>query len=195
MVISELFGKTITNIYTVYGTEQEWLCTAECFFELDNALIVDLPNGFDDEVWIKELDPNAMTVFKDMEDYPVYHVNKEGKSIGEIAAAKKKRQQSILGRIKKILFGREEAVPREYTPYRVEYLENKLKYVQNRKITGFIFNDDETEKGFFLLDNGYVITAITMAPKGIGAGLEYYESVAAFESAKGTGLKRLPAIL
>lgn len=81
MLIEELIGRTITNIYTIYGVEQGRLDTADSFVELDNVLIVGIPFSFSKGVWIRELDPNAQSIFKDLSDYPVYHVNKEGKSI------------------------------------------------------------------------------------------------------------------
>lgn len=174
MQIEELIGNTITNIYAVFGIEQGWLDTAECFVELDNDLIVDIPYGFDEKVWIKKLAPKAETIFKNLEDYPVYHVNKEGKSIGEIAENYKKRKKNVFNRIKRALFG-QEIIIREYQPYKTEYKENKAKHIPNTQIVDFLWYDD-SEKGFLLLDNGYVITETTMSPSGTGlAGLNYYE--------------------
>lgn len=87
MTINELLGKTITNIYVKFGIEQGWLYTATCFIELDNNLIVAFPFAFSEEVWIRDLDPQATSIFTDLSDYPVHHVNKDGTSIGEIAAS------------------------------------------------------------------------------------------------------------
>jgi hypothetical protein len=191
MLIDELFGKIITNIYANFGIEQEWLDTADCFIELDNTLVIAFPYGFSEEVWVRELDPKASSLFKDLSDYPVYHVNKEGKSIGEIAAAYQEQKQNIFNRIKKAFFGKE-VVIKEYQPYKIEYQENKVKYIQNSKISDFLWYEDESEKGFFLLDNGYIITETTMSPSGTGlAGLNYYESLAALAESKGQGYLRL----
>ncbi|MEO6670784.1 MAG: hypothetical protein ABIN36_14990 [Ferruginibacter sp.] len=191
MKLIELFGKTITNIYTVTGIEQKWLSTAECFIELDNNLIVDLPFGSGCEVWVKEMDPKAVSIFGNIEDYPCYHVNKEGKTVGEIVWRNKRKGNNILNRFKKIFFRDHAFLPVEYQLYKIEYLENKLKHIRNRMIVDFIFNDDDNEKGFLILDNGYVISKITMAPKGIGVGIKYYESVSSFEASHGTSFKHL----
>ena len=191
MTITELFGKTITNIYATIGLEQEWLDTADCFIELDNNLVIAFPYGFSDDVWIRELDTKAKSLFEDLSDYPVYHVNKEGKSIGEIAATYQKQKRNIFNRLKKTLFG-QEVVIKEYQPYKIEYKENKAKYIQGAKISDFLWYNDESEKGLFLLDNGYVITETTMSPSGTGlAGLNYYESLKDLESSRGLDFKRL----
>jgi hypothetical protein len=120
MTINELFGKTITNIYSNFGVEQEWLDTADCFIELDNNLIIAFPYSFSEEVWVRELDSKATTLLKDLSDYPVYQVNKEGKSIGEITATHQKRKQNIFDRIKKALFGIEVTI-KEYQLYKIVY--------------------------------------------------------------------------
>jgi hypothetical protein len=191
MLIEELFGKTITNIYATFGVEQEWLDSAECFIEIDNSLIIGFPYGFDKDAWIKNIEPNAESIFKDLNDYPVYHVNKEGKSIGEIADSYQKRKSSILYKIKKAIF-RQEIIIKEYQPHKIEYKENKVKHILNSKISDFIWYDDESEKGLFLLENGYIITETTMSPCGTGlAGLNYYESLADLVESKGQGYLRL----
>ena len=63
MRIEELFGKTITNFYAIFGQEQGWLDTADCFIEIDNNLIIGFPYGFDKEVRIRGLDPEAENLF------------------------------------------------------------------------------------------------------------------------------------
>jgi hypothetical protein len=191
MLIEEIIGKTVTNIYATFGVEQEWLDTADCFIELDNNLVIGFPYCFDQDIWIRNLDPKAERLFIDLSDYPVYHVNKEGKSINEIATPYQKKRQNIFYKIKKALFGKELNI-KEYQPYKVEYKENKAKYILNAKITDFIYYEDESEKGFFLLDNGYVITETTMSPSGTGlAGLNYYESLTYLTEAKGSNFKKL----
>ena len=103
MLIDELFGKTITNIYVHSGIQQEWLDTADCFIELDKNLIIAFPYGFSVEVWVRELDPKAHTLFKDLSDSPVYHINKKDKSIGEIAAGYQKQRHTLFHRIRRHL--------------------------------------------------------------------------------------------
>jgi len=191
MPIGELIGQVITNIYIIFGEEQDWLDTAECFIELNNTLIIDIPWGFSTSVWIRELDPKAKTIFKDLADYPVYHVNKEGQSIGEIAAAYQKRKKNVFHKLRELFLGKE-IIPIEYKPYKVEYAENKLKHVQNRKIIDFLWYDDDEIKGFLLLDNGYVITETRMSPSGTGlAGLNYYDSLDSLTESKGPDFKLL----
>lgn len=191
MLIKDILGKTITNIYLISGIEQEWLDTADCLIELDNALLIGIPSGHSNEVWEREPDPAARSLFINLADIPSYHVNKEGKSIKEVADAYQKRKNSFLGKIKKALFG-EEKLPKEYRPYKVEYRENKLKYIQQAKIADFLWYDEAGESGFFVLDNGYIITEKTMAPSGTGqAGLHYFESLESLEKAKGNDYKRL----
>lgn len=191
MIITELFGKTITNIYATLGVTQGWLDTADCFIELDESLIIGFPFGFSEDVWIRELDPKATTLFKNLSSYPVYHVNKEGKSIGEIAAAYQKKKRNIFSKIKKALFGHE-ILNKAYQPYKIEYRENKIKHIQNAKISDFIWYEDEIEKGFFLLENGYIISETTMSPSGTGlAGLNYYTSLQDLTETKGVNFKLL----
>lgn len=191
MLVKELIGKIITNIYITSGIQDGWLDTAECFIELDNSLIIDIPYGFSDEVWIKELDPKSESIFKDLADYPVYNVNKQGKSIGQIADAYQKRKRNIFNRIISVLRGKE-LIPKEYLPYKKEYQENKLKYIQHRKIIDFLWYDDESEKGFIELDNGYIVSETTMSPRGTGqAGLNYYASLLLLIETKGDEIKRL----
>ena len=95
MLIKDILGKTITNIYLISGVEQEWLDTADCLIELDNALLIGIPSGQSNEVWEREPDPAARSLFINLADIPSYHVNKEGKSIKEVADAYQKRKNSF----------------------------------------------------------------------------------------------------
>ena len=84
MRTEELINKTLTNIYSLVKMEVGGLDTGECFIELDNEIIIDIPFGFSDDIWIKDLDEDAVRLFADLSDYPVYHVNKDNKTVGEI---------------------------------------------------------------------------------------------------------------
>lgn len=55
MLVKELPGKKITRIYSVLELEPGGLDRAECFIELENNMVIDIPYDLDDEVWIKEL--------------------------------------------------------------------------------------------------------------------------------------------
>ena len=118
-------------------------------------------------------------------------INPEGKTIQEVLAAKKRRETSFFGRFKKAI-GLGEGIPREYRVYKTEYRENKLKYLKNQQVVDFLMFDDSDSVGFLELENGYIITAVTMSPHGTGAaGLHYYESLGSFEESCGADYKRL----
>ena len=176
MLIEELFGKTITNIYATFGVEQEWLDTADCFIEIDNNLIIGFPYGFDNKVWIRELDINAVSIIKNLSDFTHYHINQEQKTIQQINEIYKQKRKNIFNRIRKIFFGQELTI-KEYQPYKIEQKENKAKHIINSKIVDFLYHNDQSEKGLFILDNGFIISETMMSPSGTGmAGLNYYET-------------------
>jgi hypothetical protein len=161
------------------------LDTGECFIELDNEIIIDIPFGFSDDIWIKDLDEDAVRLFADLSDYPVYHVNKDNKTVGEIADNYQRQRRTIFNRLRKVLFGHDIAI-KDYQPFKVDYRENKLKHIKDRKIIDFLWYDDDSEKGFILLDNGYLITETNFAPHGTGlAGLNLYENLNDLTNTKG----------
>ncbi len=176
MRIEELIGKTIKNIYSIVEYENYGLDKGECFIELDNKTIIDIPFGESQDIWIKDLDPKAKSIFNDLSDYPFYHVNKDRKSIKEIADNYQRQKHSFLGRLKSF-FG-QEIIIKEYQPHKVEYRENKLKYIQNKLIVDILWYADEIEKAFIELDNGYIITETKIANNGnCLAGLNYYQTI------------------
>ncbi len=177
MQTEEIIGKTVTNIYSLVTAEVGCLDTVECFIELDNTYFIDIPFGNSDNIWLKELNKDAISLFADLSDYPVYHLNKDKKKVDEIADNYQRQRQNILNRLRKFLFG-QDIVIKDYQPYDVEYKENKLKHIKDRKVVDFIWYADDSDKGFFLLDNGYLISETTVAPHGTGlAGLNYFESL------------------
>ncbi|MBK6481936.1 MAG: hypothetical protein KBF32_06215 [Chitinophagales bacterium] len=191
MLTGEIIGKTITNIYSFEKMEVGGLDKGECFIELENKIIIDIPYGFSDYIWIKELDKDAVSLFADLSDYSVNHVNKDNKTIIEIADNYQLQRRTIFNRLSKILFGRDIAI-KDYQPYKIDYIENKLKYIKDRKIVDFIWYADESEKGFILFDNGYLITDTAVAPHGTGnAGLNIYESINDLTNAKGNDYFKL----
>jgi hypothetical protein len=190
ILIDEIIGKSITDIRCKYGTSDGWLDTAECYIQLDNKFYIDIPYGEVRDVLIREPDPDAESIFGDLSDIPYYHVNKEGKSIEEVVKAHKKRKQNIFNRLKKVLFNYEPPI-KEYKPYKVEYHENKLKYIINSTVVDYLWDSDGTEKGFFELDNGFLISDQYMAPHGTGlAGLHCYDNLSSLKERKGGDLKR-----
>lgn len=193
ILIEEIIGKTITDIRCKYGIEDGWLDTAECFIELDNKIFIEIPYGQSKDVFEVNVDPDAKTIFGNLSDIPHYFVNKEGKSISEVVEIHKKRKRNIFNRIRKVFFGYEPPV-KEYKPYKVEYHENKLKHIINRTIVDYLWESERTEKGFFELDNGYLISDQYMAPSGTGlAGLHYYDSLDSLIKRKGENLNRFSA--
>jgi hypothetical protein len=175
MLIDEIIGKQITNIYIRIMNDNSGIDYGESFIELDNKIIINIPIDSNSDVLIKKLNRGAKSIFSNLSDCPTYYVNRNKKTIGEVANKYKKKKYNIFNILKKICFGIE-VIIKEYQPYKIEYKENKLKYVKDRKITDFIWYSEEP-KGFFLLDNGYLITEKSVAPHGIGVGLYYYESL------------------
>ena len=191
ILIEEIIGKTITDIRCKYGVEDGWLDTAECFIELDRKIFIEIPYGQSNGVFEADVDPDAETIFSNLSDIPHYFVNKEGKSISEVVENQKKRKRNIFNQIKKMFFGYEPPI-KEYKPYKVEYHENKLKYIINRTIVDYLWETERTEKGIFELDNGYLISEQYMAPSGTGlAGLHYYDSLDSLKKRKGENINRL----
>ncbi|MDN3579632.1 hypothetical protein [Mucilaginibacter flavus] len=151
------------------------LDTAECFFELDSNIVIRL--SIDNEVIpIEDLPFEAESLFANVLPHPVYHINKNKMTIAEIVKRQQKRRNSLLGKIQSF-FGYE-PVPKEYKPYKIEYVENKLKNIEGQKIIDYLHYPDEMENVLLLLENGYVVTEISIAPQGTGdAGLKYFESI------------------
>ena len=84
MRIEEMIGKTVTNIYSLVKMEVGGLDTGECFVELDDKYVIDIPFGQSDDIGLKEINPKAENLFADLTDIPVYHVNKDKKTIGDL---------------------------------------------------------------------------------------------------------------
>lgn len=187
----EIINKTLTNIYSLVKMEVDGLDTGECFIELDNEIIIDIPFGFSDDIWIKDLDKDAISLFADLSDYPVYHVNKNNKTIGEITDNNQRQRRTIFNRLRKVFFGHDITI-KDYQPYKVDHRENKLKHIKDIKIIDFIWYADDSEKGFILLDNGYLITETTVSNHGTGlTGLNLYESINDLTKAKGNDYSKL----
>lgn len=200
MLLKELIGKTVTNIFELLKFEDGGLDFGECFIELDNEYIIDFPCSFDkldDEVFLKELNENAVTVFKDLDKlYPVHHVNKDGKSIKEIVEKYADKKPTFFDKAKQFVLG-QKPTPltkhiTEYEPYKVEYVENKFKYIKDRVIKDLITFGDDDEKCFFELDNGYLITETQFSPNGTGrVGINLYENLIDITNWKGSEFKRM----
>jgi hypothetical protein len=199
MLLQELIGKTITNIFQILNYEDGGLDQCQCFIELNNKVIIDIPcsfDNFDDEVWIKELDEKAISIFNDLKDYPVYHVNKEGKSIKEIIDKYADKKPTLFDKAKQLIFRHKPVVQSkrivEYEPYKIEYVENKFKYIKDRTIKDLIAFAEDDEKYFLELDNGYFITEINFSMNGTGrVGINLYENLNDITKWKGNEFKRI----
>lgn len=177
MHTEEIIGKTVINIYSLVTMEVGGLDKGECFIELDNKYIIDIPFAKSGDIWLKDLNKDAVSLFADLSDYPIYQVNKDNKTVGENTENYQRQRLNIFNRLRKFLFG-QDIVMKACQRYKVEYRENKLKHIKDRKIVDFIWYADDSDKGLFLLDNGFLISETTVAPHGTGlAGLNYFESL------------------
>jgi hypothetical protein len=67
-----------------------------------------------------------------------------------------------------------------------------LKYIQNRLIVDVLWYEDEIEKAFIELNNGYIITETTIANNGTGvAGLNYHQTIDDLTKRNGNKILRL----
>jgi hypothetical protein len=190
MELKEIINSKIVDIWVWYKSEPYGLDEAEVFLQIDNDLLLDIPYSFTEEIWVKQIDKKVESLFKDLSDTPICHVNKEGKSIMEVIELEKRRSNTWMGKLKNIFSIK--TIPKEYLPYKVEFIENRLKNIKNRIIIDFLYFEDSLDKGFLLLDNGYIITETTMANHGTGlAGLNIYDSLEKFEERFGKDYKRL----
>ncbi len=183
MQAREIIGKTITDIYIRFEYEPDGLDRAACYLEIDNSFFVTIPYSDEDEILIEKPDNDTESLFQDKYLLETtYHVNKEKKSIEEIADKKREEKRAFFRQIGKHLgtmIGHE-PLPKEYRPHKTETVRSKVWEVKGAKITDFIWepNEDPYIKGLFLLSNGFLITETTIAPSGTGmAGLNYFENI------------------
>lgn len=199
MLLKDLIGKTITNVFQIIEYEHYGMDKGECFVQLDNNVIVDIPhswNNINDEVLIKELNVKAISLFEDLNDYPFIHINKEHKSIQEIVEKYADKKPSLFQKIRQLIGGQKPFVQQkqieEYKPFKIDYIENKLKYVKDRTIVDLITFSDDNEKYFLELDNGYFISETNFGMNGTGkVGLNLYNNLIEITNWKGKELKRI----
>ncbi len=191
MKTKDIIGRKISDILVCSKIEVGGLDSAEVFIKLESNDIIGIPWGLDSENIEKIIDKDALSLFSKLNDSIFYHINPEKKTIEEILQAKKYRESTFIGRIKKLI-GIGEKIPREYKVFKTEYRENKLKYIKNQVISDFIMFDNSDSSGFIELGNGFIITETIMSPHGTGkAGLNYYESLNEFEARYGKDYVRL----
>ena len=191
MHTQEIIGRTITDIFVWSKMEGGGLDEAEVFIQLDNNKTIVIPWDFESKNLESQPKKGSDSLLSNLSDVPEYYMNPGGGTIQEVIDAKRKRESSFLGRIKKA-FGFSERIPIEYKINKTEYKENKLKYLKGQKIVDFLMFDDSDSVGYFELENGYIITETIMSPNGTGmAGLNYYDSLKSFEERCGKNYKRL----
>ena len=126
MLIEEIIGKRVTNIYLLSKIEVGGFDTGECFIELDSKTVIDIPFSFSKEIYLKELKKDAISLFADFSGLSVYHINKDNKTIGETANSNQQQRQTIFDRMRKFLFGKDISI-KYNQPYKVDHKENELK--------------------------------------------------------------------
>ncbi|MES2275817.1 MAG: hypothetical protein V4592_07335 [Bacteroidota bacterium] len=190
MLLTNLIGQTVTDIFIFVEPYNEWLEHSECYIELNAQQIIKLPVGGNYQVEEPVLNSKAQSIFKDLSDNTIHYVNKEGKSIAELSTSFHTHNKLFFNRVKKWFGG--EATLKEYKPYYTEEVENKLKYIVNRKIVDVLWYYDGPEFVYLELDNGYIITQNIMSPMGTGqAGLNYYVNIDALTEREEDDLIRL----
>lgn len=175
--MKNIIGKRITNIFQYSKMEFGGLDEAFCYLELNNEMIIEFPYILNENIELQTIPYKTKSLFEDLSDIPTYQINPYNLSIQDIAKRKEIRQKSWLGRFL-AFFGIKENIPLEYQIHQVTYRENQLKYLKNQRIVDFLFKDDDSdfEKGYFLLENGYVITEMNFAPHGTGSvGLHFHK--------------------
>lgn len=193
MMVKELIGKKITNIYQITEYEFYGLDQGEAFIELDNNLIIDLPfDQYSDEkiLWEKELKEDAVSLFSDLSDKAFYRLDKEGKPIIEIKKNVTITRFGFWERVKHF-FETDKWLPalkktlEEIKVYKADYIENKLKFIKDRIIVDVLYFNDH-EKVFLELDNGYIITEVTAGMNGTGrVGIHIFENLTELIKRKG----------
>jgi len=201
MLVEEIIGKTITNIFQLVEYEHYGIDKGECFIELDHTVIIDIPYGWfngHDEVWIKKLDAAAVSVLANLSDHAFYRIDKEGKPVKKMATKYVEREPSFFERVKQFLSGQK--APKhtavEYETYDIDYVENTLKHVKDRKVKDLIAFAEEHDKYFLELDNGYYITETNVGMNGTGrVGINVYKDLAYLINWKGPIVKRISDLL
>ncbi|RFS17717.1 hypothetical protein [Emticicia sp. C21] len=186
MLLKEIIGKRITNIYCLYGKYDEWLDTAECFIELDKQWIIDIPRGWfegDYEIELLEVKPGALSFFGKKYDY---HFKSESKPTDEIVEDNKNFLHKLFSR----LFGHK-PIKKENGFYDMD-ADDDFKHFKDRVIVDFIWYNRIDEKGFFLLDSGYLITHTLTSPEGTGlAGINIFESIEELTELSGSDYEKI----
>lgn len=179
MQMDEILGRTLTNIYSYSVPESESddeLNVVWTYLELDGELIIMIPWGraaVAGMIRTETLPEYATSILEDVSDIPEYHIDNHGYTVHEVAANYQRRSRQLYYRLRKFFLGLDPPIL-GYSIEKITYHENKCKYLRNRKIIDYIWypEHEEWEAGWFLLENGYLISDICVAPRGVGVGLQ-----------------------
>lgn len=187
MKIEDIIGKQVTNIYVIVKLEFAGIDEAKCYIELDKQTLINMPYITDHNIQVTKLPTQAVALLDDVSDYPVKMVNKEGKTIEQLAEEYKLKNKGIFNKMRNLIFSKNNTIPEDYQPHEISYEENELKHIKDQKIVDFIWYLDDSFQGYLLLENGYIITEIIAAPHGTGsAGLKYYKDMESLKQQKGS---------
>jgi hypothetical protein len=191
MRIQSILGQQIIDISTFFTNEGQ-LDQAMIFIELSSGLITETPWNGEQPLAVNKKNKHANSIFKDLSDLPVFHVNPGAQRIDDIAKRYQQKINSLPYKMAKFLFGYQPRI-NEYLSHKVTYVDNKWKYVKGRTIVDVLWYPAcPDQRGFLLLDNGFLISETNTAFAGTGmAGMHYYESLDTLELLKGTQYERL----
>lgn len=190
MKLKELIGRRITNIYGVLESNVGGIDTAECFVELDNTVLVEVPSyDCNHEVFEKDLVQDAISII------PV-HTDEMTDEADKAQAAAGKNPLVILYSLfrKKVKRSPENnLLVAEFIPYKEIVAQDKPRYVKDRKIIDFLWYPDKPyHSGFFLLENGCLIGETIACMHGSGkAGLNYFHDIEDLIHSKGDDFRRI----
>ena len=84
MNTADLIGHAIKDIFVWSKTEVDGMDVAEVFIQLGNGKIISIPWDFDSNNIECSISKDVESIFTNLNDYPVYYINPQGKTIEEI---------------------------------------------------------------------------------------------------------------
>jgi hypothetical protein len=76
MLIEELLGKRVTNIFVLLEIGTNGLEKGECIVERNNSSMIKIPYGFSDKVSFAKFVDRSNSIFSDLSDIPSYSLKK-----------------------------------------------------------------------------------------------------------------------
>lgn len=176
MLLKEVIGKRITNIHCAFGKLDGWINTADCFIELDNQWVIDMPWGDYEEHFelnLLTIAPGAISMFGKAYDYHPVQESKPAEAVEE------NKQPNFFAQWLNKLFGFKPVLEENVYHRPQEEDDEDLKNYKDRIIVDFLWAEGVYDrKGFFLLDSGRLITHTLSSPEGTGLeGINTYNSI------------------